>query len=57
MKRFIIHRKERGCKPQPLEMWQFDKLPMAMRAAARLKEGAPGSEFSIYDNQTKAFLK
>lgn len=57
MKRFIIYRKVSGFNPQPMELWQFDKLPMAENALNRLKATCPQYAYSIYDNHTKSFLK
>lgn len=57
MKRFIIYKKKPGTKAVPCEMFQYDTLPYAIKAAEVLKRTSPTFDYDIFDNQTKHFIK
>lgn len=57
MKRFIIHKKRAGTKPAPCEIFQYDRLAVALQVAEKLHQSAPEWEYVIYDQISKHYIK
>lgn len=57
MKRFIIHKKRAGTKPAPCEIFQYDRLAVALQVADKLHQSAPEWEYVVYDKISKHYIK
>lgn len=57
MKRFIIHKKRAGCAPAPCEIFQYDKLVVALQVADKLHISSPEWDYVVYDQISKHYIK